>query len=163
MYRSQNVRIDDKHIEVLIRQMLQKVTIEDPGDTDFLPMDSVGKVRFRTINEEVSEKGGKPATARPQLLGIARASLQSDSFIAAASFQETTKVLTEAAIAGRRDILRGLKENVILGHIIPAGTGFNVFNRGVVGRVDPPVQIVEESEPAVEAVTPKIGVAEASD
>ena len=127
VYRSQSVRIDDKHIEILIRQMMRKVQIDDPGDTDFLPTDVAGKIEFQRRNKEVVASGGRPATASPMLLGIARASLQAESWIAAASFQETTKVLTEAAIGGRRDELRGLKENVILGHIIPAGTGFKDF------------------------------------
>ncbi|MCX7805204.1 MAG: DNA-directed RNA polymerase subunit beta', partial [Planctomycetota bacterium] len=137
VYRSQNVTIDDKHIEILIRQMMRKVQIEDPGDTDFLPTDAVSKAEFERKNREVREKGGRPATASPMLLGVSRASIQSESWISAASFQETTRVLTEAAIAGRRDTLRGLKENVILGHIIPAGTGFKDFYLGVVRRDEP--------------------------
>jgi DNA-directed RNA polymerase subunit beta' len=135
VYRSQNVRIDDKHIEILIRQMLRKVRVDDPGDSGLLTTDVISKNEIRRLNAEVEQKGGKPATFSPQLLGIARASLQSDSFVAAASFQETTKVLTEAAIAGRRDELRGLKENVILGHIIPAGVGFGHYATALVGRV----------------------------
>jgi DNA-directed RNA polymerase subunit beta' len=138
VYRSQSVRIDDKHIEILIRQMMRKVQIEDPGDTDFLPTDVVSKSVFQARNKEVVARGGRPGTASPMLLGIARASLQAESWIAAASFQETTKVLTEAAIGGRRDELRGLKENVILGHIIPAGTGFKDFALSMVKREEPP-------------------------
>jgi DNA-directed RNA polymerase subunit beta' len=134
VYRSQSVRIDDKHIELLIRQMLRKVRVDDPGDTGLLPTDVVSRGEIRRLNAEALEKGGKPATFSPVLLGIARASLQSDSFVAAASFQETTKVLTEASIAGRRDTLRGLKENVILGHIIPAGVGFQMLQGTLVGR-----------------------------
>jgi DNA-directed RNA polymerase subunit beta' len=135
VYRAQNVRINDKHIEILIRQMMQKVRIIDPGETEFLPTDAVSKTTIDPINEEIKAKGGedaKPAQTEPLLQGIARASLSSDSVIAAASFQETTKVLTEAAIAGRRDPLRGLKENVIIGHIIPAGTGYPTYRLGQV-------------------------------
>ena len=124
VYRSQNVTIDDTHVEVIISQMMRKVLVKDPGDTSLLPMDMVDKHEFRRINEEMRKNGGKEATFEPTLLGITKASLQSESFISAASFQETTRVLTGAALAGRSDPLRGLKENVILGHLIPAGTGF---------------------------------------
>jgi DNA-directed RNA polymerase subunit beta' len=127
VYRSQNVTIDDKHHEIIISQMLRKVRVEDPGDTDLLPGAVVDKFKFRRKNRKVIESGGKPARAEPLLLGITKASLQSESFISAASFQETTKVLTQAALAGRVDHLVGLKENVILGHLIPAGTGFNAY------------------------------------
>ncbi|MGR3309358.1 MAG: DNA-directed RNA polymerase subunit beta' [Candidatus Brocadiales bacterium] len=123
VYRSQNVPIDDKNIEVIISQMLRKVRVDDAGDTDLLPGAVIDKFKFKEKNQKVQEKNDKPATAKPLLLGITKASLQSDSFISAASFQETTKVLTRAAIAGQRDMLLGLKENVILGHLIPAGTG----------------------------------------
>ncbi|MCB9825824.1 MAG: DNA-directed RNA polymerase subunit beta' [Planctomycetes bacterium] len=129
VYRAQNVTIDDKHHEIIISQMLRKVRIEDPGDTDLLPGAVVDKFRFRRKNQRVIEAGGKPARAEPLLLGITKASLQSESFISAASFQETTKVLTQAALAGRVDHLVGLKENVILGHLIPAGTGFRTYVR----------------------------------
>jgi len=129
VYRSQNVTIDDRHHEVIISQMLRKVRVEDPGDTDMLPGAVVDKFRFRRKNSRVIEAGGKPARAEPLLLGITKASLQSESFISAASFQETTKVLTQAALAGRVDYLVGLKENVILGHLIPAGTGFKAYTR----------------------------------
>ena len=124
VYRLQGVRINDKHIELIIRQMLRKVTIEDPGDTDFLVGQEVDKFVFREENERVMKKGNRPATAVPILQGITKASLTTESFISAASFQETTRVLTEAACAGKRDGLRGLKENVIMGHLVPAGTGF---------------------------------------
>jgi len=127
VYRSQNVTIDDKHIEIIVGQMMRKVRIEDPGDTEFLPGSVVDKFRFREANRMVIEENGRPARATPLLMGITKASLQSDSFISAASFQETTKVLTEAALAGRTDNLLGLKENVILGHLIPAGTGFGWY------------------------------------
>jgi DNA-directed RNA polymerase subunit beta' len=124
VYRLQGVRINDKHIELIIRQMLKKVRIEDPGDTDFLPIQQVDKWKFQKENMRLIKKNGKPASATPLLLGITKASLTTESFISAASFQETTRVLTEAATAGKRDELFGLKENVIVGHLIPAGTGF---------------------------------------
>ena len=124
VYRLQGVRINDKHIEVIIRQMLKKVRVEEPGDTEFLATQQVDKWIFQKENSRVIKKGGKPAIATPLLLGITKASLTTESFISAASFQETTKVLTEAATSGKRDELFGLKENVIVGHLIPAGTGF---------------------------------------
>lgn len=124
VYRLQGVHINDKHIEVIIRQMLKKVRIEDPGDTDFLATQQVDKWKFQKENARVVKKGGKPALATPLLLGITKASLTTESFISAASFQETTRVLTDAAASGRKDELFGLKENVIVGHLIPSGTGF---------------------------------------
>jgi DNA-directed RNA polymerase subunit beta' len=124
VYRLQGVRINDKHIEVIIRQMLKKVRVEDPGDTEFLATQQVDKWIFQRENTRVIKKGGKPAQATPLLLGITKASLTTESFISAASFQETTRVLTEAATRGKKDELFGLKENVIVGHLIPAGTGF---------------------------------------
>ena len=125
VYRSQNETIDDKHIAIIIGQMLRKVKVaDDVGDTSLLPGSIVDKFGFRAENERVVARGGKPAGAEPLLLGITKAALSSESFISAASFQETTKVLTEAALSGRVDHLRGLKENVILGHLIPSGTGF---------------------------------------
>ena len=127
VYRSQNVPIDDKHIEIIIAQMLRKVKVDDVGDTSFLPGQVVDKFRFKEENKKIIEKGGKPATAKPMLLGITKASIQSDSFISAASFQETTKVLTRAALEGKTDGLVGLKENVILGHLVPAGTGYKSY------------------------------------
>ena len=152
VYRSQSVRIDDKHIEMLIRQMMRKVRVEDPGDTGLLPTDVVFKDEIKRRNDEAIEKGVRPATYSPQLLGIARASLQAESFVAAASFQETTKVLTEASISGRRDVLRGLKENVILGHIIPAGTGFGGLVGTLVDHVveQPPKGLLEEGSPELQ-------------
>ncbi len=123
-YRLQGVRINDKHIELIIRQMLKKVRVEDPGDTEFLATQQVDKWTFQKENSRVIKKGAKPAVATPLLLGITNASLTTESFISAASFQETTSVLTEAATSGKRDELFGLKENVIVGHLIPAGTGF---------------------------------------
>ena len=124
VYRLQGVRINDKHIELIIRQMLKKIRIEDPGDTEFLATQQVDKWKFQKENTRVIKKGGKPAVATPLLLGITKAALTTESFISAASFQETTRVLTEAAASGKVDELFGLKENVIVGHLIPAGTGF---------------------------------------
>ena len=124
VYRSQGVKINDKHIEIIVRQMLRKVRIDDPGDTEFLIGMQVDKTRFAEENERVKKQSKRPASATPILLGITKASLSTESFIAAASFQETTRVLTDAAASGRRDPLVGLKENVIMGHLIPAGTGF---------------------------------------
>ena len=141
VYRSQNVTIDDKHIETIVSQMLRKVQVADPGDTDFLPDAVVDKFRFRRMNQEMVKQKKRPATAEPILLGITKAALQSDSMISAASFQETTKVLTEAAIAGRRDPLLGLKENVILGNMVPTGTGFRPLQRTRVRhKVEAPIQ-----------------------
>ncbi|MGB7212966.1 MAG: DNA-directed RNA polymerase subunit beta' [Gemmatimonadales bacterium] len=123
VYRLQGVRISDKHIGVIVRQMLQKVRVTDPGDTDFLEGESVDKLIFREENARVEKKKDKPADSEPVLLGITKASLTTQSFISAASFQETTRVLTDAAIRGAKDDLLGLKENIIIGHLIPAGTG----------------------------------------
>jgi DNA-directed RNA polymerase subunit beta' len=123
VYRLQGVTINDKHIEVIVRQMLQKVEIVDPGDTTFIKGEQVDKIEFKEVNAKVEKEGGRPATAQPILLGITKASLQTRSFISAASFQETTRVLTEAAVNGKVDTLEGLKENVIVGRLIPAGTG----------------------------------------
>jgi len=136
VYRSQGVTIHDKHIELIVRQMLRKVQIIEPGDSDFLPGDLIDRRRFEAANRETVENGGQPASARPQLLGITKASLATDSWLSAASFQETTRVLTEAAIAGRSDGLLGLKENVIIGKLIPAGTGMSRY-RNVQVRIKP--------------------------
>ena len=127
VYRLQGVEINDKHIEIIVRQMLRKVKITEPGDTSLLWGDQVERLAFEAENERVVEKGGKPAEASPVLLGITKASLETDSFISAASFQDTTRVLTEAATLGKVDRLRGFKENVIMGHLIPAGTGFQSY------------------------------------
>ncbi|HXI35546.1 MAG TPA: DNA-directed RNA polymerase subunit beta', partial [Burkholderiales bacterium] len=129
VYRLQGVRIDDKHIEVIVRQMLQKVRIEDPGNTTFLEGEHVDRLVVLEENDKMMNEGQQPATFQPLLLGITKASLSTESFISAASFQETTRVLTEAAIHGKVDQLRGLKENVIIGHLIPAGTGLPVYRR----------------------------------
>src|SRR5215218_10235106 len=127
VYRLQGVNINDKHIEVIVRQMLRWVKVTDVGDTDFLLDEQVDRFRFTDENERVTTAEGEPAKAEPLLLGITKASLSTDSFISAASFQETTRVLTEAAISGRIDYLRGLKENVIMGRLIPAGTGMEYY------------------------------------
>jgi len=124
VYRLQGVRINDKHIEVVIRQMMRRVKVISPGDTNFIPDEQVDRVRFEEVNQEVALQGGEPAKGEPLILGITKASLSTDSFLSAASFQETTKVLTLASIEGKYDSLRGLKENVIMGRMIPAGTGF---------------------------------------
>jgi DNA-directed RNA polymerase subunit beta' len=126
VYRLQGVNINDKHIEVIVRQMMRWIKIEDVGDTEFLIDEQVDKFRFQEENERI-KKTGKPASGRPLLLGITKASLSTESFISAASFQETTRVLTEASISGKIDYLRGLKENVIMGRLIPAGTGLEYY------------------------------------
>jgi DNA-directed RNA polymerase subunit beta' len=123
VYKLQGVKINDKHIEVIVRQMLKRVKVREVGDTHFLVDDQVEKFVFEEENARVIREGGKPAVAEPLFLGITKASLITDSFISAASFQETTKVLTQAAVAGKVDNLKGLKENVIMGRLIPAGTG----------------------------------------
>jgi DNA-directed RNA polymerase subunit beta' len=196
VYRSQGVKINDKHIETILNQMLRKVKVEDPGDTKFLPGEVVDKFRFRSANDavaaslKISEPGGtnfkegdvvdkaalreandaaeaagkdpakgkrpKPARAKTLLLGITKASLQSESFISAASFQETTKVLTEAALAGAIDTLVGLKENVILGHLIPAGTAFNPhLNLKLKHLAAPPMDDEDESPRTQREFTPR--------
>jgi len=137
VYRLQGVTINDKHIEVIVRQMLRRVRVKDVGDTNFLVDEQVEKHIFEKENERVLERGGRPAIAEALLLGITKASLSTESFISASSFQETTKVLTEAAICGKTDDLRGLKENVIMGRLIPAGTGLPAYKR---------LQVVVEGE-----------------
>jgi DNA-directed RNA polymerase subunit beta' len=123
VYRLQGVKINDKHIEVIVRQMLRRVRVKEAGDSDFLVGEQIERTVFDEENRRVLKAGGKPAVGEPLLLGITKASLSTDSFISAASFQETTKVLTEASMCGKIDYLRGLKENVIMGRLIPAGTG----------------------------------------
>lgn len=140
VYRLQGVEINNKHIEVIVRQMLKKIKITDPGDTELLIGEQVDKIKFEEINAEVKSRKMRPASASPLLLGITKASLGTESFISAASFQETTRVLTDAAASGKQDELRGFKENVIMGHLIPAGTGFKAFASVEVGK------IVEEGE-----------------
>jgi DNA-directed RNA polymerase subunit beta' len=129
VYRLQGVKINDKHIEIIVRQMLRRVRIKEVGDTNFLIDEQVEKFAFDEANDKVIAKGGRPATGEPLLLGITKASLSTESFISASSFQETTKVLTEAAISGKTDYLSGLKENVIMGRLIPAGTGISTYKR----------------------------------
>jgi len=128
VYRRQGVEIADKHIEVIVRQMLRKVKVEDANDTNLLPGALVDIFRFEAENRRTMEEGGRPATAKRILLGITKAALATESFLSAASFQETTRVLTEAAIKGKNDPLIGLKENVILGKLIPAGTGMKKYS-----------------------------------
>jgi DNA-directed RNA polymerase subunit beta' len=144
VYRLQGVSINDKHIEIIVRQMMRKIKIEDPGDTTFLVGDQVDRIEFLEENDRVRAQGGKPATGKPMLLGITKASLSTYSWVAAASFQETTRVLTEAAIEGKIDELRGLKENVIMGRIIPAGTGMQRYRNTFVKRE--PVAMIPEVE-----------------
>jgi DNA-directed RNA polymerase subunit beta' len=194
VYRAQGVTINDKHIEVIVTQMLRKVRVENPGDSKLLPNEVVDKFRFREANEELAnmarikepgdtglpvgalvtrgeirdanaraEADGKqpakasrprPATGKTLLLGITKASLQSESFLSGASFQETTKVLTEAALAARSDDLVGLKENVLLGHLIPAGTGYKPYvNARVIKLAEPPAAAVATREQEVEEAT----------
>ena len=129
VYRLQGVKINDKHIEVIVRQMLRRVKVRDVGDTDFLLDEVIEKHQFDEMNQQIIAMGGMPAQAEPLLLGITKASLSTDSFLSAASFQETTRVLTEAAIKGSVDDLRGCKENVIMGRLIPAGTGFAAYEK----------------------------------
>jgi DNA-directed RNA polymerase subunit beta' len=145
VYRLQGVNINDKHLEVISRQMMRWIRIEEIGDTEFLPEEVVDKFRFREENNRVIDAGGRPASGKPILLGITKASLSTDSFISAASFQETTRVLTEAAINGKVDYLRGLKENVIMGRLIPAGTGMEYYRRVKIAGED-----VVEEEPLPE-------------
>ncbi len=146
IYRLQGVRINDKHIEVIVRQMLRRVRIKEVGDTDFLVGDQTEKWRFDEENARVLMKGGEPAIAEPLLLGITKASLSTESFISAASFQETTRVLTEAAINGKIDRLKGLKENVIMGRLIPAGTGLPEYNRKEIRTEAAPVEDEMETD-----------------
>ena len=146
VYRLQGVDIDDKHIEIIVRQMLGKVRVEDPGDTDLLPGSLVNLYEFEDVNKEIVEAGGKPAVARRVLLGITKASLATESFLSAASFQETTRVLTDAAIKGKEDNLIGLKENVIIGKLIPAGTGMKRYKNIEVVYVDDENEQEDEQE-----------------
>ena len=133
VYRLQGVRINDKHIEVVIRQMMRRVKVISPGSTSFIPDEQVDKIVFEETNRAAAMDGGEPAKGEPLILGITKASLSTDSFLSAASFQETTKVLTLAAIEGKHDDLKGLKENVVMGRMIPAGTGFPGYDQVEVG------------------------------
>jgi len=157
VYKLQGVTINDKHIEVIVRQMMRKVQIVDPGDTGFLPDGLVDRFNFADSNQKVTADDGQPATAKPVLLGITKAALSTDSFISAASFQETTRVLTEAAVSGRIDELVGLKENVIVGRRIPAGTGHREYRRSYVpADVD---AVREEAARLVDAQAAALGSA----
>ncbi len=149
VYRLQGVKINDKHLEVIVRQMLRRVRIIDPGDTNFIADEQVEKHRFREENERVIGQGGRAAVGEPILLGITKASLSTQSFISAASFQETTRVLTEASLSGKTDYLRGLKENVIMGRLIPAGTGLVMYRKlglEITGEEQPHSMVSEEQD-----------------
>ena len=152
VYRLQGVEINDKHIEVIVRRMLKKILIEDNGDSDFLPGTHVDVLEFEDINEKLVEEGKKPAVGKQVLLGITKASLATDSFLSAASFQETTKVLTEAAIKGKVDHLIGLKENVIIGKLIPAGTGLKRYSRIKLDTGEPEEELIEETKDVKEEI-----------
>jgi DNA-directed RNA polymerase subunit beta' len=154
VYRLQGVKINDKHIEVIVRQMLRRVQVEDPGETGFIQGEQVERAELLEENAKAEKEGKKTATFSYMLLGITKASLSTDSFISAASFQETTRVLTEAAIMGKRDPLRGLKENVIVGRLIPAGTGMAFHKIRKDQAAEPPLlemPAVEEAPAATEA------------
>jgi DNA-directed RNA polymerase subunit beta' len=148
VYRLQGVTINDKHIEIIVRQMLRKVRITEPGDTEFLWGEQIDKLVFEEENERVDKMGGKSAEASPVLLGITKASLETESFLSAASFQDTTRVLTEAATRSKVDYLRGFKENVIMGHIIPAGTGFDMHRKVLLKHLVEAEDVPEPAEPA---------------
>ncbi|MBL9044811.1 MAG: DNA-directed RNA polymerase subunit beta' [Myxococcales bacterium] len=156
VYRLQGVKINDKHIEVIVRQMLRRVRVVDVGDTNFLVDEQAERHLFEEENERVMAQGGQPARGEPLLLGITKASLSTESFISASSFQETTKVLTEAAICGKVDYLRGLKENVIMGRLIPAGTGIPTYRRLSLNVT------VDEPAPPADRMDPAIAIAEAA-
>ena len=161
VYRLQGVRINDKHIEVICRQMLQKVEVETPGDTTFLVGEQVDRREFDQVNDRAAEEDRAIATATPVLQGITKASLQTQSFISAASFQETTRVLTEASVAGKKDDLMGLKENVIVGRLIPAGTGRVVQRLRKIEGLDEPLPIGTDEEEASLELLPKVSQDEA--
>lgn len=148
VYRLQGVKINDKHIGVIVRQMLQKVRVTDPGDTEYLEGEHVDRTEFRETNQKMIGEGGKPSRSEPLLLGITKASLTTQSFISAASFQETTRVLTDAAVRAARDDLIGLKENIIIGHLIPAGTGIYRYSDIEFLVEGPTADALEEPEPA---------------
>ncbi|MBC7925898.1 MAG: DNA-directed RNA polymerase subunit beta', partial [Bryobacteraceae bacterium] len=154
VYRLQGVNINDKHLEVICRQMMRWIKIDDIGDTEFLPEEIVDKFKFREENDRVINAGGHPASGKPTLLGITKASLSTESFISAASFQETTRVLTEAAINGKVDYLRGLKENVIMGRLIPAGTGMNYYRGIKIQGEDVEEETLVDTDVSIEAGIP---------
>ena len=151
VYRLQGVEINDKHIEVIVRQMLKKIRVEESGDSDYLPGINVDALEFTELNEKLEAEGKEPAKGTQIMLGITKASLATNSFLSAASFQETTKVLTEAAIKGKVDHLVGLKENVIIGKLIPAGTGLKRY-RDIQLDTGMPEEIPAESEETAEAL-----------
>ena len=153
VYRLQGVNINDKHLEVIVRQMLRWVKIDEIGDTEFLPEETVDRFKFKEENTRAIESGGRPARGNPILLGITKASLSTDSFISAASFQETTRVLTEAAINGKVDYLRGLKENVIMGRLIPAGTGLEHYRRAKIAGEDIVDTVDQEPENIMDSLS----------
>ena len=150
VYRLQGVDINDKHIEVIVRQMLKKIKIDESGDSDFLPGTSVDVLDFNEINEKLMSEGKTPATGKQVMLGITKASLATSSFFSAASFQETTKVLTEAAINGKVDPLIGLKENVIIGKLIPAGTGMKRYRSVMLDTEKEEIKVSEEENTSEE-------------
>ena len=155
VYRLQGVKINDKHMEVIVRQMLRRVMVKDPGDASFMADEQVERFRFQEENERVAGQGGRPAQGEPILMGITKASLSTQSFISAASFQETTRVLTEASLAGKTDYLRGLKENVIMGRLIPAGTGLPMYKKlGIETTGEEPSRL--EALPADENISEKV-------
>jgi DNA-directed RNA polymerase subunit beta' len=160
VYRLQGVKINDKHIEVICRQMMQKVEITQPGETTFLVGEQADRVEFDEVNNRAIEENLKPAAAVPVLQGITKASLQTRSFISAASFQETTRVLTEAAVAGKADGLVGLKENVIVGRLIPAGTGSVVSRIRRIAEEHAAEAVPAEGEPAAAVESPAQPAAE---
>jgi DNA-directed RNA polymerase subunit beta' len=151
VYRLQGVKINDKHIEVILRQMLRKVEVDESGDSPFLKGEQVERARVLEVNERLVRDDKEPAAWTPLLLGITKASLATESFISAASFQETTRVMTEAAVRGSKDSLRGLKENVIVGRLIPAGTGLAYHEERRRRRNLEPIEIAEEEMAAVDA------------
>ncbi|MDP2806645.1 MAG: DNA-directed RNA polymerase subunit beta', partial [bacterium] len=144
VYRLNGVAINDKHIEVIVRQMLQKVRVQDPGDTIYIEGDQVDKASVREENERVLHEGGRPATFESLLMGITKSALSTSSWVSAASFQETTRVLTEAAVQGKSDPLLGLKENVIVGRLIPAGTGIRRYRNFKIEEEQPQEQPAEK-------------------
>ncbi len=159
VYRSQGVTINDKHIEIIVRQMLRKVRIDSPGDTEQLPGELMDMFAYEAMNARVLAEGGEPATAQTVLLGVTKASLNNESFLAAASFQETTRVLTQAAIQGSKDHLVGLKENVIIGKLIPAGSGLEERKR----LKQRPSLLLMGEEPIAAEETPSFLVADQDD
>ena len=166
VYRLQGVGINDKHIEVIVRQMLRKAYVEDPGDSSLLVGQEISRTELKSVNRKLVAEGHRPVRSKPKLLGITKASLSTDSFISAASFQDTTKVLTDASLGGKHDIFRGLKENVILGRLIPAGTGFDVFKDSDYelgeGVIDPAAMRRAADEAARAAMEREIAEAEAN-